>query len=117
MHNHRGRMLAGASLFAVVAMTASSAFAADAAPATGSPETAATVQEVVVTAQKREQSLQKVPLSVTALTAATLSQAGVVDIQGVSNMVPSLTTTQTNGPQAQSYRIRGIGSDANIPTF
>jgi outer membrane receptor protein involved in Fe transport len=110
-------MLGGASVLAVVAMAASSAIAADAAPAARSPETPATVQEVVVTAQKRQQSLQKVPLSVTALTAATLNQAGVVDIQGVSKMVPSLTTTETNGPQAQSYRIRGIGSDANIPTF
>jgi outer membrane receptor protein involved in Fe transport len=90
--------------------------AAPAAPAEASSSTN-TVEEIVVTAQMREQSLQKVPLSVTAVTANTLSQAGVTDMHGISNLVPALTTDTTKGSGNQSYRIRGIGSDPNTPTF
>jgi outer membrane receptor protein involved in Fe transport len=75
------------------------------------------LEEIVVTAQKREQNLQSVPLSVTAVTAQTLKQAGVVDMRGVAMLAPSLSVVQTVGPVNQSYRIRGMGSDANIPTF
>ena len=101
---------AGALLAAPVA-----AFAADAAPSQDA--SAATVQEVVVTVQKREQLLQKVPATVTAITGATIAQAGVVDMRGISTLVPSLTVVQTVGPVNQSYRIRSMGSDPNIPTF
>lgn len=101
-----------ASAFAVAPTAA--AMAADAQPQT-TPTTA--VAEVVVTVQKREQLLQNVPATATALTATTLSQAGVVDMRGVSNLVPSLAVIQTVGPVNQSYRIRGMGSDPNIPTF
>jgi outer membrane receptor protein involved in Fe transport len=94
---------------------AASAIAADAAPTQDT--SSATVQEVVVTVQKREQLLENVPASATAVTAATLSQAGVIDMHGLSSLVPSLTVIQTVGPVNQSYRIRGMGSDPNIPTF
>jgi iron complex outermembrane receptor protein len=110
---------------ALALFQASVAFAADApaaqAPAQGATPAAAAsgdaLETVVVTAQKREQNLQKVPMSVTALTATTLQQAGVTDMHAVSNLVPSLSVSQTIGPVNQSYRIRGMGSDANIPTF
>jgi outer membrane receptor protein involved in Fe transport len=88
------------------------ALAADAADKSGP-----VLNEIVVTAQKREQKLQSVPLSLAAVTASTLKQAGVVDMRGISALVPSLTVVQTVGPVNQSYRIRGMGSDANIPTF
>jgi len=95
-----------------LAPTTAALAAADAAA-----DPSATLEEVVVTAQKREQNLQKVPLSVTAVTAATLKQAGVTDMRGIATLTPSLSVVQTIGPVNQSYRIRGMGSDANIPTF
>ncbi len=91
--------------------------AAGAFAATPGDQSAPVLNEIVVTAQKREQKLQSVPLSVSAVTSQTLKQAGVVDMRGISTLVPSLTVVQTVGPVNQSYRIRGIGSDANIPTF
>jgi outer membrane receptor protein involved in Fe transport len=91
----------------------SSSAALAAAAADGAP----TLDEIVVTAQKREQNLQSVPLSLTAVTAATLKQAGVTDMKGIATLTPSLSVVQTIGPVNQSYRIRGMGSDANIPTF
>lgn len=115
MYSNAIRLRAGASAFALIMVVGVGSAALAAAPQPNQQVT--TIQEIVVTAQKREQSLQKVPMSVTALTAATLSQAGVVDMQGVSNLTPSLTTVETNGSQSQSYRVRGVGSDPNIPTF
>ena len=106
-------LLACVSLSAL--LSGGAAIAADATPV--ADKSSGPIAEVVVTAQKREQSLQKVPVSVTALTASTLTQAGVVDMQGVSNMVPAMTAQESNGPQAQSYHIRGIGSSPDIPTF
>ncbi len=106
--NHRNICLWGVSCLALMA-SAAPAFAADAA--------APVVEEIVVTAQLREQSLQKVPMAVTALSGNTLAQAGVTDITGVSNLVPALSTQQSNSSGNQSYRIRGIGSDPNTPTF
>jgi outer membrane receptor protein involved in Fe transport len=94
------------------------AAAPDASPAAADARGSAdTVETVLVTAQKREQDLQTVPLSVTALTATTMEAAGVTDMRGVSALTPSLSVNQTVGPVNQSYRIRGMGSDANIPTF
>ncbi len=75
------------------------------------------LEEIVVTAEKREQSLQSVPMSISAISASTLQDAGAINMQGVANMVPSLNTVQNISPMNQSYRIRGIGSDPNIPTF
>jgi outer membrane receptor protein involved in Fe transport len=102
-------------LFVCVSCLALSPAAALAAAA--ADQSAPVLNEIVVTAQKREQKLQSVPLSMAAVTATTLKQAGVVDMRGISTLVPSLTVVQTIGPVNQSYRIRGMGSDANIPTF
>jgi iron complex outermembrane receptor protein len=105
---------------ALALFQASAAFAADAPTKPEATPTAgadSVVETVVVTAQKRSQNLQKVPMSVTALTGTTLQQSGATDMHSVSNLVPSLSVVQTIGPVNQSYRIRGMGSDANIPTF
>jgi iron complex outermembrane recepter protein len=81
------------------------------------PAAAPALQEIVVTAQKREQSLQDVPMAVSALPASLLRDAGVVSIQGVVALVPSLEVVTNDSPIDTAYRIRGVGSDANIPTF
>jgi outer membrane receptor protein involved in Fe transport len=75
------------------------------------------LEEIVVTAQKREQSLQDVPMSISAISSDTLRDSGTTGIAGVAALVPSLGVVQNNQPLAQSYRIRGLGSDPSIPTF
>lgn len=87
--------------------------------ATGSAAAAAGgggLEEIVVTAEKRSERLEKVPLSVVAFTAETLSQAGVEDFSQLAARVPSVTLNSA-GPGRSSYSIRGIASiGGNAPT-
>ena len=76
-----------------------------------------TLETIVVTAQKRAQSIQDVPLSISALSSSQLSQAGVNDINDASRLMPSLEVQTANGPGTVSYRVRRVGSPGNIPAF
>jgi len=72
---------------------------------------AAQLEEIVVTAQKREQSLQDVPLSVSAVTGETLEDTGVFDIIDLQATTASLMIPSTGGrTQGASIRLRGFGS-------
>jgi len=53
--------------------------------------------EVVVSAQRREENLQDVPISVTALGADQLAQAHITDIAGLSMLAPASTLTRRPG--------------------
>ena len=78
------------------------AHAADAAPSTG-------VAEVIVTAQKRSENVQKTPAAVTALTGVSLVQAGLTDLRAVQAVVPA-ARFQQEGNSTQVF-LRGIGSN------
>lgn len=69
-----------------------------------------TLSEIVVTAQKREQNLQDVPISVIALSADELKAAGVTDIKNLAVLAPGVTVTSTTNENSTSVRIRGIGT-------
>jgi iron complex outermembrane recepter protein len=69
------------------------------------------LEEVVVTAQKRAQSLQDVPISVSAVGGEKLAEAGIENLQDLSAYVPNLKIVE-GGLVPQMY-IRGIGSGAN----
>lgn len=69
------------------------------------------LEEVIVTAQKRTQSLQDVAISVSALTGNKLVEAGLGKIEDLSTYVPNLTMSET-GIGSNIY-IRGIGSGIN----
>ncbi len=68
--------------------------------------------EIVVTAQRREENLQDVPLSVTAIRGDNLDavQAGGVDIRGLSGRVPSLLVESSFGRTFPRFYIRGLGN-------
>ena len=66
--------------------------------------------EIIVTAQKREQNLQDVPISVIALDAQQLQNAGVTDIKNLAILTPGLTVTSTTNENSTTVRIRGIGT-------
>lgn len=70
------------------------------------------LEEIVVTAQKREQNLQNVPVAVTAITADTLVNRNVSTISDIPRLAPSLTITQGNVPTNSSINLRGIGTVA-----
>ena len=81
---------------------------ADATPAsTGASKTGNGPEEIVVTAQKREQRLQDVPVSVSVVSGDQLVDQGVTDATQLQYTVPGLTYTA--GP-APAYAIRGIGT-------
>lgn len=66
--------------------------------------------DIVVTAQKRAERLQDVPLAVTAVTADTLANRQINDSSSLVQAVPSLTFQQGATPTNSSFRIRGIGT-------
>jgi len=74
-----------------------------------------TVEEVVVTAQKREELLQDVPIPVTAITAQDLLDTNLVRVQDYYTRIPNLNVTP--GVQSsQALTIRGITSVGGNPT-
>lgn len=75
----------------------------------------ATVDEIVVTAQMREQSLQDVPVVVTSVNAQQLQDAGVRDIKDLTIVAPGLTVTSTSSSAVTTARIRGIGTVGDNP--
>jgi iron complex outermembrane recepter protein len=72
---------------------------------------AAVLEEVVVTAQKREQNLQDVGISVTAFTGRQLRQLGYTNAQEVSALAPGVSTIQPNGPSTYALSIRGVAQN------
>ena len=76
------------------------------------------LEEVVVTARKREESLQETPVAVTALSAATLRDAGVRNLADLNQIAPNIEVSSANGtaPLANIY-IRGIGQRNTGPNI
>ena len=84
---HAHNLLSGTILASM--MIAAPALAQEApAPAPVAPSGG--IEEIVVTAQKREENLQRTPIAITALTAQALQTAGIKDITGVVQATPSL---------------------------
>jgi len=75
----------------------------------------AQLEEVVVTAQKRTESLQNVPIAVSALSSATLEALGAVDFTDYARTVPGLSFTDL-GTGREIPAIRGINPSAGSPT-
>lgn len=73
------------------------------------------IEEVLVTATKREQTLQSVPLAVSVVSEKTILQAQINDIMDLQGMVPSLRVTQLQTTGNTNFIIRGFGNGANNP--
>lgn len=82
----------------------------DPAPPTRAKPGNRLVEEIVVTAQKREESLQDVPVSVQAFSGGNLEARGVTDATDLPRITPGLTITQAVG--FTLIFLRGVGSDA-----
>ncbi|KKC24172.1 TonB-dependent receptor [Sphingomonas sp. SRS2] len=102
----------GLAALAAALSSAASAQADIAAQAT-TAVSAAEVAEIVVTAQKRSESLQKVPLAITAITASELERSGIRDLQGVAATVPGLNLGEQLG--VAKITLRGIGLESLQP--
>jgi iron complex outermembrane receptor protein len=78
-------------------------------------QTATTVDDIIVTAQKREQNLQDVPIVVTTLSQEVLQEAGVHDIKDLQILTPGMTVTSTQSEASTTARIRGVGTVGDNP--
>ena len=74
------------------------------------------VMEVVVTAQRREQALSKVPMSITAMNTEMLEKQGIKDLAGIGRLTPGLNVGTPDASGESTIAIRGITSNVGAPT-
>jgi iron complex outermembrane receptor protein len=73
------------------------------------------VGDIVVTATKRAQSLQDVPISVSVTSSETIKQAQIVDLIDLQSVVPSLKVYQLQNTGQTGFSIRGFGNGTGNP--
>lgn len=96
---------------AVIAIIASSAIAQTAVvPATGGASADDNSLEIIVTAQKRSERLQDVPLAVSVVSGDTLARQGSLNLEGAQYLVPSLNIRKSGTTINQSLYLRGVGT-------
>ena len=95
--------------FAILAAAALASFAvAPTARAQQPATTSGGLEEVIVTAQKREQNLQEIGISLSAVSGSDLADLGVVSATDITKSMPAVVLTQPNGPSSFSLAIRGV---------
>jgi iron complex outermembrane recepter protein len=94
----------------VAGLTTTVAMAQTSAP------TQQTLEEVVVTATKREESILRIPVSVSALDAVQLDRLGAKDLEDLARAVPSLVVMQESEQNGKTFVIRGISSGSEVST-
>ena len=90
----------------------SAAFAQD-----NTPQASDEVDEdvIIVTATKREQTLEEVPVAVSVTSAAAIERAQVRDLRDLQTLVPSLRVSQLQSSASTDFIIRGFGNGSNNP--
>ena len=105
---YRFTLLAGAAAFTLGAPGV--AFAQDQEPEVESPESS---NVIIVTASKREQTLQETPISVSVTSGETLENAQIRDVLDLQTVTPSLRVSQLQSASATTFIIRGFGNGDN----
>ncbi|MFW2829217.1 TonB-dependent receptor [Sphingomonas sp. ID0503] len=120
---HRNAASIAALTAGLIAVPASAQTAAEPAPqvAAAAPEEAEP-SEIVVTAQKRSERLQDVPISISAVSAATLERQSVTQVAQISQTVPAIRIDFSGNTVQPTIRgvgsaIAGPGTNSNIPTY
>ena len=108
-HSHNIRLIASISLAAVSLSTASAAIAQDAA------DDGTAIQEIVVTAQKRQQSGQDVGIALSVVSADALAQRNVTSVTDLTGLVPNVQANFGAGQVA--FNVRGIGTNEFSANF
>jgi iron complex outermembrane receptor protein len=104
----RAELLLGAAVGTAALLTASTALA----QATPSANQVVSIDEIVVTAQKRAENVQDVPLAITAVRGETLSAMNITQPQQLSLIDPSVRFKQSLSNSASGLTIRGIGTSS-----
>ncbi|MBC2663519.1 TonB-dependent receptor [Novosphingobium flavum] len=101
--------IAALSSVAAIAVGTHPALAQDApAKAPAEEASAGGLAEIVVTAERRSESLQRTALAVSAVTGDDLAKLGVTDAAGIGRLVPALQVTPSGGNT--SFNLRGVGT-------
>ncbi|HTU09590.1 MAG TPA: TonB-dependent receptor [Allosphingosinicella sp.] len=109
--------LFSSSTLALLALAASPAHAQEppADPAAAAPadeREAGTVEEIVVTAQRRSENMQNVPIAITAVSEEQIATTGITGMQQLSTIVPGINIRNASG--AAQFYIRGVGTSATV---
>lgn len=99
----------------VALFVASAAATAFSLPNLSFAQSGGVLEEIVVTATKRAQTLQEIPIAVTVTTADTIEKAQIQDINDLQSVVPSLRVSQLQNSINTNFTIRGFGNGANNP--
>ncbi|MBA2932656.1 TonB-dependent receptor [Sphingomonas sp. CGMCC 1.13654] len=102
--------VSGAALFAASSFSSALAQAAPAPRPVATGDAPRSVDEIIVTAQKRSENLQNVPIVVTTVNRQLLQDSGVKDIKDLALLAPGLLVTSTTSEASTTARIRGIGT-------
>jgi len=114
---NRAMLMSGCAVIAAIAAPA----AAQEAPVPASDQASVPETEgngILVTARRREERLQDVPLSITAITGDSLEQQGVLEITQVAQQVPNITLEVSRGTNTTlTAFIRGVGQQDPVAGF
>jgi iron complex outermembrane receptor protein len=112
MSHNKSLLLACASMLAMSGWSASALAADAAADATAK---SGQLEEVVVTARRVQESLQSVPIAVTALSPATIRQEGIKNVRDLLGQAPALfVTSGTGGVTTVNLSIRGQSNSNSL---
>jgi iron complex outermembrane receptor protein len=90
--------------------------APDARSATDTQPTEGALHDIIVTASKRSESIERTPIAVTAITSDAIQQAGITTFRDIDGRVPGLVAPRQSSSQTtQTYSIRGIGEPDTFP--
>lgn len=101
------------TLFAAAALGGLMSLAAGAAAAQTAPDRSTAVEELIVTAQRVEENIQRVPVAVTAFSAQALERSSVESLQDIALRTPGFSAGAVD-PVQSNFAIRGIGSAFGI---
>src|SRR5579862_4635856 len=90
------------------AVMAATTYSAQAQAQAQTAASSGALEEIVVTAQKREQNSQDIGISLSAVTGADLNSYGAVAATDITKSMPAVVLTQPNGPSSFSLAIRGV---------
>ena len=103
MFNYKNKLLSSLLLIGAISMISQDIFAQS--------ESDSRLEEVVVTAQKREQGLAEVPISIQVLSGEKIQDLGITSMESLSNYVPGLMINK--GAAQFNIYMRGVGSGTN----
>ena len=108
--------LAGVALLAVILSATVQAQSTTGAATNSAASSATGLEEIVVTAQRRESNLQSTPIAVTSVDAQAIENLNARSLQDVALLIPNFSANRQNGFNAAAFAMRGVG-DTDIIVY